>query len=212
MGAFLPLLALAAAVGEPHPAALAGAYDGSQTEMAAALELLPNGRFRYMLSYGALDEQAAGSWRIAGHTVLLDSDPVREPRFILAGQSSAGGNGIHIDLQLPSGMDAQFFEAAVLWSDGKVTGGHMSQDGLSLPTTPGQRITEVRLALPMLNLTSEAFHPDKAQGLHLTFRFEPNDLGQVAFKNTPLEIDDDDLLLARHDREIRFRRAGSPTN
>ena len=212
MGAFLPLLVLAAAASEPHPAALAGIYDGSQTEMAAALELQPNGRFRYMLSYGALDEQAAGSWRVAGRTVLLDSDPVREPRFILAGQGSASGNGIHIDLQLPSGMDAQFFEAAVRWSDGNATGGRMSEEGLSLPTPAGQRIQEVQLALPMLNLSSEAFRVESAKGLHLTFRFEPNDLGQVAFKNTPLLIDDGDLLLARHDREIRFHRAGSARN
>jgi len=212
MGAFLSLLVLAAAVSEPHPVSLAGTYDGSQMEMAAALELQPNGRFRYALSYGALDEQAAGNWRVTGHTVLLDSDPVREPRFILAGQSSAGGNRIHIDLQLPSGMDAQFFEAAVRWSDGKVTGGHMSEDGLSLPAPAGRRVEEVQLALPMLNLTSEAFRVDNAKGVHLTFRFEPNDLGQVAFKNTPLAIDDGDLLLARHDREIRFRRAEPVTN
>ena len=34
-----------------------------------------------------------------------------------------------------------------------------------------------------------------------------NDLGRVAFAKTPLKIDQDDLLLERHDRLIRFKRS-----
>jgi hypothetical protein len=41
----------------------------------------------------------------------------------------------------------------------------------------------------------------------LRFIFEPNDLGKVAFASTPLIIDEGDLMLQRHDRQIRFRRA-----
>lgn len=42
--------------------------------MAVALELLPNGRFRYGLSYGALDELAEGRWSERDAKVILTSD------------------------------------------------------------------------------------------------------------------------------------------
>ena len=55
---------------------LVGTYDGHQMEIAAGLELKADGRFRYSLSYGALDEEAAGKWTMSGDQVLLTSDPV----------------------------------------------------------------------------------------------------------------------------------------
>ena len=53
------------------PACLAGMYDGGQMELAAALELESGGRFRFALSYGALDEMAQGNWRFSEGQVRL---------------------------------------------------------------------------------------------------------------------------------------------
>lgn len=87
----LPLLLLlsvpAIAAPEAHPAKLAGLYDGGQMEIAAALELGKDGRFRYGLSYGALDEIAAGSWQAEADTIVLtveqyeSNDPSGDGRF-----------------------------------------------------------------------------------------------------------------------------------
>ena len=52
-------------------------------EIASALELKPDGRFNYALSYGALDEEAAGRWTVSGDQVLLSSNPVVAPRLFL---------------------------------------------------------------------------------------------------------------------------------
>ncbi len=49
-------------------------YDGHQMEIAAALELTDNGRFRYALSYGALDEEAQGRWRFDDGNVRLTTE------------------------------------------------------------------------------------------------------------------------------------------
>lgn len=68
-GAFL-LFASHAAVAAVEP----GIYDGGQMELAAALELRPDGRFRYGLSYGALDERAEGRWSERDAKVILTSD------------------------------------------------------------------------------------------------------------------------------------------
>ena len=61
------------AVAAPPPC-LAGIYNGGQMELAAALELVGDGHFRFALSYGALDEGARGTWRYTGGEVRLTSD------------------------------------------------------------------------------------------------------------------------------------------
>ncbi len=40
--------------------------------------------------------------------------------------------------------------------------------------------------------------------------FEPNDLGKVDFRATPLRIEDGDLVIERHDRLIRFHKSSAP--
>jgi hypothetical protein len=51
---FLLVAATGSGPATAQPGSLAGVYDGGQMEIAAALELKPNGRFNYALSYGAL--------------------------------------------------------------------------------------------------------------------------------------------------------------
>ena len=51
--------------------------------MAAMLDLGADGRFQYDLSYGALDEEARGKWEFDGSRVLLTSDPVAPPKFVV---------------------------------------------------------------------------------------------------------------------------------
>lgn len=53
------------------PATLPGFYIGNQMEMAAAIELEPDGRFAYALDYGAVSETAEGRWRLEGDALLL---------------------------------------------------------------------------------------------------------------------------------------------
>ncbi len=90
MRALLIAVALATpalAAPEQHPARLVGDYDGGQMEMAAALELTRDGHFRYALSYGALDEIAAGQWTAEKDSVVLSveryecNDPSSDGKF-----------------------------------------------------------------------------------------------------------------------------------
>ena len=85
----LPAIALAmpALAADEHPASLVGAYDGGQMEMAAGLELTKDGKFRFGLSYGALDEAAAGTWSATADMVTLvvqqyaSNDPDSDGKF-----------------------------------------------------------------------------------------------------------------------------------
>jgi hypothetical protein len=204
------LLWLAAATAAPTAASLVGTYDGNQMEMAVGLKLSADGRFEYGMAYGALDEEATGKWEVRGDKVLLTSDPVTAPRFTFLGQKPAPAGMLRITLEVPRGMTAQLFDGMYLTAKGKGDGGQLSDDEpKSWPIDKADPPVRAAVALPMFELASEPVVIDPAKGYWLQFRFEPNDLGKVDFRATPLTIEGGDLLLDRHDRHIRFRRTAA---
>jgi len=204
------ILAEAAASTAPVAAqstSLVGTYDGGQMEIAAGLELRADHRFRYALSYGALDEQAAGTWTVSGDQVLLTSDPVVAPRFVLVSHGRGAEGMLQVSLDVPRGVSRQYFDAVITSTNGDTQRKQLSEQGLSAPFTSANVPTSVRMLLPVFSLVGEPVKLDPSSGYSVRFRFEPNDLGKVAFHGTPLKIENGDLLLARHDRTIRFKRS-----
>jgi hypothetical protein len=204
------VLLLAAALSAPaaaQSASLVGTYDGGQMELAAGLELKADGRFRYALSYGALDEEAAGRWTVSGSQVVLTSDPVVAPRFVLLSRGRGADGVLQIGLEVPKGMSRQYFDAVITTANGQTQRKQLGEDGFSSSFTSATVPTSVRMLLPVFSIISEPFQVDPSSGYSLRFRFEPNDLGRVAFQAAPLKILNGDLLLDRHGRTIRFKRS-----
>jgi hypothetical protein len=187
---------------------LVGTYDGRQMEMVAGLELLTNGRFRYALAYGALDEQAAGKWTSGGDRVLLTSDPVTPPRFVLVSQSRGAPGMLRVDLDVPKGVSRQYFNALITKANGQTERRQLAEDGLLLPFAAAEAPITLRLSLQMFDIAGGPVRLDANSGYSVRFRFEPNDIGKVAFQATPLKLVNGELLLDRHGRTIRFRRTG----
>ena len=184
---------------------LAGQYRGDQTELVAELILASDGRFRYGLSYGALDERAQGRWESDGIQVFLDSDPVTPPSFTLLDQSPAGENEFRLKLDLPDGISPQYFNALAVLSDGSTVGSPLGYQTWVVPLQPGQSVVSVKFQLSVIDIESERFTLAAGRASEARFSFAPNDLGQVAFAHQPLAIDGRELLLGRHDRDLRFR-------
>jgi hypothetical protein len=198
------LLLVASTVNDPHPSALVGQYDGHRMEMAAGLSLTADGHFQYGLSYGALDEEAEGTWYFDGAYVVLNSKPVTAPHFTFLGQAAAVKGSIHIDLQVPAGMDPQYFNATIVMADGTTADGQLSADGLSLSLAGGRSPRSAQIMLPMFDIASDPVAVDPKNGLKLMFRFEPNDIGHAGFNGTRLERENGDLILTRYGAEIHF--------
>lgn len=188
-------------------AGVQGRYDGSQTEMAVALELREDGRFQYWLSYGALDEEAEGRWQSEGGNVILSSDPVVAPRFVFQSSSAARG-AVNIILEAPQSLPISLFAAAVKYSDGEIVPHRMSEEGLRVPVSSAHPAVSVRVALPVMEIVGDEIQIPPGGGRTFRFRFEPNDFGKVDFRGVVLEGRDGMFLLQRHGREIRFRRVG----
>jgi hypothetical protein len=202
------MLTVAASAAIAQSPSLVGTYDGRQMEMAAGLELLADGRFRYALAYGALDEEAAGRWTLRGDRVLLTSDPVRAPRFVVVSQGRGAPGVLRVDLDLPKGVSRQYFDAIIAKANGQTERKQLAEDGLSLPFAAAEAPTTIRLLLQMFEVASGPVKLDANSGYSVRFRFEPNDVGKVSFQATPLKVVNGALLLDRHGRTIRFRRTG----
>jgi len=72
----------AASSGRIDPALVGHYYLNGVMETGSELLLKPDGRFQWMMAYGALDQFAQGRWQRDGERVLLQSDPVgKTPEF-----------------------------------------------------------------------------------------------------------------------------------
>jgi hypothetical protein len=206
--AFLSPVSVAAQ--QTEPPSLAGTYDGSQTEMAATLELGEDGRYRYALSYGAVDEFSAGTWTRQEGGIVLNSDPSSPSRFELLGTEDGSGAGDAVTLRLEGlgNLPPALFGAIVERGDGTSSAFDFSEQSLEIPVAEGDRVLSVSLALPMYEVRGEPVSVPDPAGKVLYFAFHANDLGFKAFDNALLFESDGLLLLERFGRDIVFRKTG----
>ncbi|QKG71741.1 hypothetical protein [Erythrobacter mangrovi] len=182
-----------------------GSYDGSQTELAAWLELDADGRFSYWVSYGAVDEVSQGSWHQVEGGIVLDSDPVTAPEFEQVRTSEGEPDALAIHLEVPTGLPVQLFSANVTMADGTAFVADFNADELVVPLDEGGQVATIALALPIFEVRSADIPVE--DGAHdLSFRFEPNDLGVFDFDEAFLPERDGAYLLERFDRLLRFRK------
>ena len=131
--------------------------------------------------------------------------PLNDPPVAMKARTAASIGVYAGSLQLPQGLDPQYFRAVVELTDGRTLGGQLSDKGLSLPLAPDQHLARLRILLPVFEIASDPVAVDPAKGLSFRFRFEPNDLGRVRFSGTPLTLEKDQLILARHGIELHFQ-------
>src|SRR5437764_7935468 len=183
---FLVIAATSSGPATAQSGSLAGVYDGGQMEIAAALELTPDGRFNYAFSYGALDEQAAGRWTVNGDRVLLSSNPVVAPRLLPVPRGRGPEGMLQLSLDVPRGVSRQYFDAMITRGNGQTQKVQLSEEGLSLPFARTDPPSAVRLVLQIFRVTSEPVTLDPSSGYAVQFRCEPNDIGKADFRAEPL--------------------------
>jgi hypothetical protein len=200
------LVALAVPVHAPSKAKLAGFYQIQTMEVGGGLELRKDGRFRYALAYGALDEDAEGTWTFDGQSVRLTSVPMpKEPAFELVTDSPAAPCALSISVDW-SEVDWATAPDVLATYDGAPKELHFLQADDDGTFHPEKCVTMIMPIVPMFDLPGEPLQLSPATGHKLSLRFHPNDLGHVAFRGEPLKVDGSGLLMERYDREIRFVR------
>lgn len=204
--ALMALLLPHAAAPASTPAALAGLYEAHQMEVAAGLELKPDGHFRYALSYGAVDEEAEGDWIYDGKTVFLTSKPMpKAPAFELVRDDPAPKGELYLNLEDPGFEWGHSLEAIA--ADESKNGYEVEADDSGRVDLSGKPpIVAVAPEMPVYGPTGDIFPLSQDRGHRLLFRFHRNDLGKARFDRQPLERDRGVLLLNRYDTVFRFEK------
>jgi hypothetical protein len=203
------LLLIAASLAAAPPVdPLVGQWRTSQMEMAGALELSAGGRFRYALSYGAVDEVGEGRWELQGDRIALTSDPMpTPPAFLLVSDQPLPRGELRVELE-PPGLGYNGSYDVLLYHEGRPfpdMAKAMSNGLVSLGDRPYP--DRVVPAVPFYPVEpGGAVRLDPRSGHRLVFRFMPNDLGKAAFKGEQLMIEGETLSMIRFDTGIRFRK------
>ncbi len=183
----------------------AGRYRMHEPEVAAELELKPDGSFTYFFSAGSLDEHAMGKWRVDGAIVRLETIPKPVPATFAAGTvGQAKGERLVLHVVSPQGQGIAAVDLVVGFDSGDPAEGYTQDYGWSLAEGDARVPRWVEFAVPIYGLRSQRFAIDSAQGNELTFVLTPNDIGTLDMADISLEVRPDGLVMHRNGGELLF--------
>ena len=184
-----------------------GLYEAVMMETASVLELRADGRFVWMLSVGALDLGAEGSWRLGEDgTVRLDTEPpVRPPEVELIGHGRERGEDLTVRIVDESGEVPAYLTVEAEYDSGEPGYGRFDEDRYRVDRQAGRRVVAVTILVPWARFRSQRFEVPSGANL-LRLRFAPNDIGRADFRGERAILDSDGLTLEVLGERIRYRR------
>ncbi len=159
-------------------------------EMAAAIELLPGDRFRFALSYGALDQHAEGRFRREGTRILLTTEPPpRPPAFSVL--DVAKGDPDQLDLLLvgSDGRPIPNIEVEIMLANGVRERAMTGRTSLEIPLDAPPMPSAVRFTIPVFDVASDLFSLDLGRGHSWRFRLDANDIAVRNFRDEAFTLD-----------------------
>jgi hypothetical protein len=198
-GAEPPIKAAPAAVAAPLNRAVVGRYRlQGGPDVASALELMADGHFRYMLSAGAVDQQAAGRWTSDGRTVTLNTEPHPNPPVFTAGPVTRTQDPPVILVTNPRGGGIAGVDLRVGYANGAEVTGYTQDYGWHTPSDAPRGVGSpvwVEISLAMYGIAPHRFALDPAAGNHFAFTLVPNDFGIYDFRDARLDFDGHNLVI-----------------
>jgi hypothetical protein len=173
---------------------LAGQYElQGVREVGSELLLKPDGKFEFMLAYGAADYWAKGTWRVEKDIVLLKSDErKRPPAFRLVRSSSEKASTVRVHVVGPGGQKVPDIEVKVTTARGPLTG-RTDSDGIAVFENAAE-VKSVEFEIPVFEFRSG---PLEVNAAHNDFTFEINGeaITEVQFKDERLTIDGASIVM-----------------
>jgi hypothetical protein len=184
-------------------------YNGGQMEVGAQMELRADGHFRYELAYGALDEEAQGTWEFKDGAVLLTSVPaVKPPQFVVQSDVPDSRGGLWIKISNGPVMEGArqriyIFYDSNFGADARPDLVEVDDDG-RLPLNPNRWPKFIIPEIPVVPIINKPI-PITGSGGHLiTLRFDKNDIGKADFRAFKLPIVNGELIMTRPDLELEL--------
>jgi hypothetical protein len=200
--ALLVFLSSLAAYGQD----LAGSYVlHGQMEMGSELLLKPDGKFEFMLAYGAADYWAKGTWKRDGNSVILHSAEKKEEPFKLL-RSEAGKPGqIRIWVIGQNGKGIENIDVHLIGGD-KPLEARTDGDGLAVfPDAP--KANGVAFEVRVYQVETAPYPIDAAHKDYY-YEIEGDNITQVFFTDEPLSINGSNLILTHwgSDHPMRYEK------
>ncbi len=173
-------------------------------EVGSELLLKPDGKFEFMLAYGAADYWAKGTWLRDGDAVVLHSAGKEEDPFRLL-RSEAGKPGrIRVVVLGQNDKGVENIDVHLLTA-GKALDGRTDSEGAAVfPDDPKARA--VAFEVPVYQIATKPYEIDPK---NKDFYFEINGdaITQVSFKDERLAIDGTTLVMKHWDPKEPMRYA-----
>ena len=195
------------------PAAVAsgrvGRYTHAEHELVAELWLQADGRFRYGLTVGSLDEVAEGRWTADGIQIRLLNEPKPVPPTITVGPARQDpGAALSLLVATPNGNGVPGVDLVVGFDAGETIDDYTQADGWSLPKEEKRVPRWVELSMESYGLQSLRFPINQDEANVLTFVLTPNDIGVIDLSDTMVDVSGRDLIIHRHGGTMLFSRVG----
>jgi hypothetical protein len=182
---------------------LAGLYDGGQMEVGAQLLLKPDGHFEYELAYGALDEEAKGTWEFKYGAVFLTTVPaVVPPRFVVESDTPDARDGLWIKLSSGPVIKDSRQRVYLIYDKGEPEDMVEVADDGHVPFPGNRRPTAIIPEIPVYPIMNKPIPLTGTGGHLIVMRFEPNDIGKADFRGQRLSIEDGKLVMPRRDLQL----------
>jgi hypothetical protein len=185
---------------------LAGSYVlHGEMEVGSELLLKPDGKFEFMLAYGAADYWAKGTWKRDGNTVVLHTAGKKEEPFKLL-RSEAGKPGqIRIFVMGQNNKGVENIEVHLMAGD-KPIDGRTDSDGMAV-FPDAAKAHGVAFEVPVYQVATAPYPIDAT---HKDYYFEINGdtITQVFFTDEPLAIDAGNLIMTHwgSDHPMRYEK------
>ena len=197
----------------PLPSAVAsgrvGRYTHAEHELVAELWLRADGRFRYGLTVGSLDEVAEGRWTADGSQIRLVSEPKPVPPTITAGPARQDpGAALSLLVATPNGNGVPGVDFVVGFDAGETIDDYTQANGWSLPKEEKRVPRWVEFSMESYGLQSSRFPINQDEANALSFVLTPNDIGVTDLSDTMVDVSGRDIIIRRHGGTMRFSRVG----
>lgn len=205
--ALIGLIALGAA-----PAQASGCLTGmfvaaAGPDTASALEISEDGKFRYMLSEGAVDESAEGRWTCDNGTLRLNTTPTpKAPQFTLGKVEQDASKAFSISVTWPNGRGIAGVDFILELDSGAPITDYTQSSGWS-GDLDGRKPRALRVSEPFYGTASPVFPLSGDAGQQVEIILTPNDMGKADFRDTLVTQDGSGLVLHWRGRQMPYSPA-----
>lgn len=187
---------------------LVGYYRAAEgPDVGGGLLIGANGRFRYALAAGALDERAEGRWERQGAKICLTTEPTPvPPEFKRAPDAAGNDRTATVMVSWPDGRGIAGVDFVIGFDTGDPLTGYTQYDGWTMPPDELRTPRWIELREPVNNVKSPRFTLDEHDHGKLHAVLIPHDIGVVNFEGACLEQSASGFVLHRKEGDMRFQR------